>query len=914
LQLRNGIAASMVVALATLVLTPSPARGQGGTQGSILGYVYDQTGNPIKGVKVTATSPTQIGGGRSAYTSDEGAFRIRQLFPGTFEVRAQAPKLKTVIQKDIAVGITAPAEVNLIMEVEVQGVEEVKVVQKAPVVSTTTANIKEVYDLDFVENLPHGSRDNIHNQMVNSIAGGVNGRVRGGATNQTLFTQDGFEMRGQYPVLKSSAAYEIQSGGYGADNATASGGLINLVTKTGSNKFEFDFNATADMDELRFFKDERDARAGRFFYVINPTFSGPIVKDRLWFHFATESHIIKTGRNPDAEGIFAEPIEYRKFIQKGTLKLTWQVSPRNKLTSLNNFDFPYEMNMNDGVGVEQDAQRFRQGQRYMTGLIWESLLTDNLILRAQAGYIQIPQIWYPWRCRQEPGDCLHIPAEQQNFPRRSNYGNDFEAARRDDLYSVQAQSALEWFIDGKALGEHNLALKNRFYTEEDIRRSARPGDMLTEYRGPVPESRTFFFSNDPRYEQERYGWFIASHTLFRNLVTLADQWRPTRHLTLTPAISHVWATGSNSRGDQLVDATTWAPSVAGAWDATHDGRTVVRGSFSQYVDVDLENVARHTVGGQAQRKCLWDEATATFSRNCEFSGGLTRNTFGSPCGPSGIDVTGQPCTEKLTIPRTWEYAAGVEREVVTGVALAADVVYRQYTNQYETRETNRIWNAAGSELEKGFRNGRAETVIDLGTPAEARRRYVGLSAALSKREGRLKTHVSYTWSRLDGTVENGSSNRFLDIPGRDIYLQGPLSDDHRHEIKGTLQYALAGWASFGLRYTYLSGFPYNRLFRNVETGSFEDFRARTGINPGGNLNDPGDDRELRLPDRQEVNLQLRLSMLPLIGQRLDFYVDVLNALALRTPTQLGVEDGRDFGVERAWMEPFRVRLGMNLRF
>ena len=95
-------------------------------------------------------------------------------------------------------GISAPAELNLVMEVQAAGVEEVKVVEKAPTVSTTTSNVKEVYDLDFVESMPFNSRDQVFNQMVNQIGGAVNGRIRGGAGNQTIFTQDGFDMRDQY--------------------------------------------------------------------------------------------------------------------------------------------------------------------------------------------------------------------------------------------------------------------------------------------------------------------------------------------------------------------------------------------------------------------------------------------------------------------------------------------------------------------------------------------------------------------------------------------------------------------------------------------------------------------------------------------------------------------------------------------
>ena len=94
---------AITVGFLASMLLPLAAHAQGGSQGSILGYVFDQTGNPIKGVKVLATSPTQIGGSKTGYTNEEGFFRFNALFPGTFEVRASAPKLKTVIQKELDV-------------------------------------------------------------------------------------------------------------------------------------------------------------------------------------------------------------------------------------------------------------------------------------------------------------------------------------------------------------------------------------------------------------------------------------------------------------------------------------------------------------------------------------------------------------------------------------------------------------------------------------------------------------------------------------------------------------------------------------------------------------------------------------------------------------------------------------------
>src|SRR3954471_20417905 len=116
--------------------------GQNGQDGSVVGSVVDQAGTPIKGVKISVRSDTQIGGTRTVYTNDDGNFRLPALQPGIFELRALAPKLKGMVVKDIHVGISAPSEVNLVLEVET-AVEEVKVIEKAPIINTSSAAVKE---------------------------------------------------------------------------------------------------------------------------------------------------------------------------------------------------------------------------------------------------------------------------------------------------------------------------------------------------------------------------------------------------------------------------------------------------------------------------------------------------------------------------------------------------------------------------------------------------------------------------------------------------------------------------------------------------------------------------------------------------------------------------------------------------
>jgi len=907
--------ALVLVAFCLLIAVPERGWAQNrGDSGAIAGCVYDQTGAPIKGVKITTSSTTQIGGKKTAYSNDEGCFRFPVLDPGVFQVRADAPKLRTVVQQNVHVGINGASEVNLVMEVASDQIEEVKVVEKAPLVSTTSASVKEVYDVDFVDSLPHENRDVIFQQVTNYSAGAINGRIRGGAANQTIYTMDGFNLFREYPTVKASAAYEIQTAGYGADNVMAPGGVVNLVSRSGSNKLEFELGATVDHDQLTFFRDATDSPNPSHFYIFNPTIAGPIIKDRLWYAANVEFLTRMTGRDRDPERILPDPAPELRNWYKGTVKLTWQVSSRNKLASVTTFDEYWRFNTRE-LGYADETQETSRQHKTFSGLIWETILSDSIVFRTQAGVGVANSVNSPDSCHEDPAACESTPATKQIYPKSLTFGNAINHSASQGTF-FQFVNRLEFFANTRALGEHDVQLKDNLMLQRDVSYKSEPGDRRYEINGPERSALTTYYSNDPRYEDARYGWFITDTNSLRNAVTLSDGWRPTRFLTVTPGVAFTTANANNSRGDQVFNDSAVTPSLATAWDATHDGRTVLRASFSEYLDVDVNGIAGQTLGSQVSQRCQWNDASQAYDKNCAFSGGANSATIGLDCGPSGIDVNGQECLRKLSIPKTWEYTAGAEREVVAGLALGASFVFRQFTNQFETVETNRVWNRSGTGLDtiSGYRDGRAHTVSDLETPDGARRRYIGITGSLAKREGRLKVQADYTWSRLDGTVLDGSSNQFGDIGPRDIFLYGSLPDDHRHEIKLNMRYQATNWFSFGARYTYISGQPYNRLFRNDVTGNFENYGAPIGINPGTNINDPADDRALRLPDQHSLNAQLAFNFAPLIGQKLEAYVDVLNVLGLRTTTSVTEQDGPSFSQPVARMSPLHIRLGLRYRY
>jgi hypothetical protein len=326
------------VAILTVVLfglasgLAGPAQAQ--VVGSIMGNVYDQNGRPLSGVRIAARSETQIGGERTTYTNADGFFRLPGLQPGRFEVHATAPRLKTLLQKDVLVGVNAPAEVNLLMDVEA-GTEEVKVVEKAPIVSTTSATVKEVFDSDFVDQLPMDKRTGYGGFIRDTVPGASNAgdwtaRVRGGNSQQNGILVEGFHMANQKITLNSLAAMEVQTAGYGAENAGYPGSVVNMVTKSGSNNYELDVGAFHEDSRLRPFLESNEANPGVTNTFFNPAVSGPILRDRLWFYFNFESRYMVEDRGEDPSGSYDEPPRSYYGNVRGTLKLTWQVTPATR--------------------------------------------------------------------------------------------------------------------------------------------------------------------------------------------------------------------------------------------------------------------------------------------------------------------------------------------------------------------------------------------------------------------------------------------------------------------------------------------------------------------------------------------------------------------------------------------------------
>jgi hypothetical protein len=172
--------------------------------------------------------------------------------------------------------------------------------------------------------------------------------------------------------------------------------------------------------------------------------------------------------------------------------------------------------------------------------------------------------------------------------------------------------------------------------------------------------------------------------------------------------------------------------------------------------------------------------------------------------------------------------------------------------------------------------------------------------------------MNYTLSRFDG-VTTSLTGAYLDNPGQSRFYYGPLPGDRRHDLRAQVVWAANQWLSLGSTFQFISGGPYNRFFFDPVYRRFGAFRAQRGYDNQGNLM-PEDDLPLRLPDWSQLDLQVRVSLEPLIRQRIELWADIFNIMALRTTESVVQTDGPFWGQVNSRQDPTQVRLGAQFRF
>ena len=301
---------ALLLTLNCLLTLPSFAQV---TTADITGRVLDQQGAAVPNATITARN-TATGQTRTTTTGDEGNYTLTQLPPGNYEVQAEAQNFSKALVKDLELNIGAKQTINFDLTPG-QITEIIDVSSSATLVETTKSEIGGVVTPVEVQNLPLLNRTFAGLSVIMPEARPVgnfdptktrvgNVAFNGGDGRQVDVNVDGGDNKDnvvgsllQNFSYESIQEFQVLQHRWTAESGRAVGGVINVISKSGTNEFHGSFFANFRDEALRtfdFFEKRRQELDPAF---EKPSFSrqeiggsvgGPIVQEKLFFFFALE--------------------------------------------------------------------------------------------------------------------------------------------------------------------------------------------------------------------------------------------------------------------------------------------------------------------------------------------------------------------------------------------------------------------------------------------------------------------------------------------------------------------------------------------------------------------------------------------------------------------------------------------------
>jgi outer membrane receptor protein involved in Fe transport len=312
----RGYSKSLVMLLALFLLTVG-AFAQTET-GQISGTITDQNGAVVSGAKLTVTN-AQTGSVRSVVSSGNGTYVISNLRPATYTVSAAMPGFKTTSnQVTVNVGGHQTFDISLSLG---GGDTTVEVVAGAEGLEVNTQNSElsqvvtghQVTELPTLTRNPYSLVATAGNVSQDPGGGnrGVGFNINGQRSASVDILLDGAENTdlfgvgvGQATPLDSIQEFRVVTGNMGPEYGRSSGGVVNLVTKSGTNNFHgtgYEFNRLSTYASNDFDSNARGVKKARFTRnQFGFSVGGPVIKNKLFFFDNTEFTRVRSQANNSA--------------------------------------------------------------------------------------------------------------------------------------------------------------------------------------------------------------------------------------------------------------------------------------------------------------------------------------------------------------------------------------------------------------------------------------------------------------------------------------------------------------------------------------------------------------------------------------------------------------------------------------
>lgn len=311
---KHGLSTLLQLVALTLFALVLPSLGaQIAGTGTIQGAVTDTTGSFIPNATVTLTEQsTQVK--RVIHSDQSGVYVFPNIEPGTYTVNVAAPGFATFSQKGNVLEVGSNIAVNVRMKVGGEQ-QTVEVQANGLALQTEDVKFKQTVDEKEITELPLNSASRQITGLI-ALSGGttpapggdftgskytyqtISVSIAGGSGNTTLWRLDGgdnndYMANGNlpFPFPDALSQFSVESTVLGAQEGMHSGGLVNAVTRSGTNRFHgaaFEFIRNNIINASDFFSSTKDSLHQHQF---GGTIGGPIFRDRLFF-FAGYQHLI----------------------------------------------------------------------------------------------------------------------------------------------------------------------------------------------------------------------------------------------------------------------------------------------------------------------------------------------------------------------------------------------------------------------------------------------------------------------------------------------------------------------------------------------------------------------------------------------------------------------------------------------